>query len=52
MYFLTRRGIASDRMSFKGYGKRQPIGDNSTSEGKRKNQRVEIIITDIRKKNN
>lgn len=50
--FLERRGIKGNRMSFKGYGKRQPIGDNTTSEGKRKNQRVEIIITDIRRKEN
>ncbi|WMX12958.1 MULTISPECIES: OmpA family protein [unclassified Aureispira] len=45
--YLKREGISLDRMSYKGYGKRQPIGDNKTKAGQRQNQRVEIIITDI-----
>lgn len=45
--FLARQGIDPKRMSYKGYGKRRPIADNSTQWGKERNQRVEIIITDV-----
>lgn len=45
--YLKRQGISMDRMGYKGYGKRKPIGDNKTKDGQRRNQRVEIIITDI-----
>lgn len=45
--YLRRRGIDSSRMGYKGYGKRKPISDNETAAGRRRNQRVEIIITDI-----
>lgn len=44
--FLEKAGINRDRMSYKGYGKRNPIADNKTKEGQRRNQRVEIVITD------
>jgi outer membrane protein OmpA-like peptidoglycan-associated protein len=47
--YLRREGINEDRISYKGYGKRKPIGDNKTKEGQVRNQRVEIIITDISK---
>lgn len=42
--YLSDKGIPKRRIFFKGYGKRKPIADNSTPEGKRKNQRVEIRI--------
>jgi outer membrane protein OmpA-like peptidoglycan-associated protein len=45
--YLQRMGIDLNRMSFKGYGKRKPIGNNDTKEGQRRNQRVEFIITDL-----
>jgi outer membrane protein OmpA-like peptidoglycan-associated protein len=45
--YLRRRGIEGSRMGYRGYGKRKPISDNETAAGRRRNQRVEIIITDI-----
>ncbi len=45
--YLAREGIKSSRIAYKGYGKKKPISDNKTFAGRRKNQRVEIIVTDI-----
>ena len=45
--YLRRNGIARERISHKGYGKRKPIADNETLEGRAKNQRVEITITQL-----
>lgn len=43
--YLVKNGIAQERISHKGYGKSQPIGEGKTTSAKRKNQRVEIKIT-------
>jgi len=45
--YLVGRGIDPSRLSYKGYGKRMPIAPNTTPEGRRKNQRVEIKIIDL-----
>lgn len=45
--YLIQRGISRERISYKGYGKRKPIADNNTEEGRRRNQRVEIKILSI-----
>ena len=45
--FLTLNGVDRRRITHKGYGKRKPIADNDTDQGKRLNQRVEIKITDL-----
>lgn len=42
--FLNQKGIAESRLSYKGYGKRVPIADNNTPEGRQQNQRVEVKI--------
>jgi outer membrane protein OmpA-like peptidoglycan-associated protein len=42
--YLIEKGIADDRLSYKGYGKRFPIASNDTKAGRAKNQRVEIKI--------
>lgn len=47
MEYLLEKGIAKRRLQSKGYGKRDPIADNKTLAGRRKNQRVEIKILDI-----
>ena len=44
---LKNRGVASSRLEFKGYGKRQRIAPDDTLAGRRKNQRVEIKILDV-----
>lgn len=42
--FLVGKGIPSDRVYYKGYGKRKPLFSNRTEDGRRRNQRVEIKI--------
>jgi outer membrane protein OmpA-like peptidoglycan-associated protein len=42
--WLTSRGIATDRVSYKGYGWTQPVMPNTSEEGKKRNQRVEVKV--------
>jgi outer membrane protein OmpA-like peptidoglycan-associated protein len=42
--YLVTRGIASDRISAQGFGPTRSIGDNSTTEGRANNRRVEIVV--------
>ena len=44
--FLAQEGIASTRMKAQGYGLDRPLADNSSAEGRSKNRRVEIIISE------
>lgn len=41
---LTGAGVTAERISTKGMGEANPIGDNKTVEGKAKNRRVEIYL--------
>lgn len=43
---LTKRGVSAGRFICKGFGGTKPIADNSTSQGKARNRRVEITILD------
>ncbi len=45
--WLVTKGIASERVQFKGYGWTKPIEPNITDEGRKKNQRVEITILNM-----
>jgi len=45
--YLYGKGIPESQVSFKGYGKTQPIADNTTYEGRQRNQRVEIKILSV-----
>ncbi len=44
--YLLQQGISSQRMTSKGLGQNQPIGNNDTETGRQENRRVEIIILD------
>jgi len=44
MSLLAEQGVTMARMGVMGYGEHRPIADNSTSEGKGKNRRVEIFL--------
>jgi outer membrane protein OmpA-like peptidoglycan-associated protein len=45
--YLIDNGIASDRLSYKGYGDTKPIADNATEEGRSQNRRTEFTIVGI-----
>jgi outer membrane protein OmpA-like peptidoglycan-associated protein len=45
--YLVRKGMDPIRVSSKGYGKRQPIANNDTQEGRTKNQRVEVKVLTV-----
>jgi len=42
--WLTERGIASERLSWRGFGSEAPVADNETEEGRQSNRRVEFMI--------
>jgi len=44
--YLIQNGIKEKRLSVKGYGSTRPIAFNKDKEGRERNNRIEIIITD------
>jgi outer membrane protein OmpA-like peptidoglycan-associated protein len=42
--WLLAKGIAANRIQFKGYGWTMPVEPNISAEGRKKNQRVEVKI--------
>lgn len=44
-FYLIDKGIDPSRVFYFGYGSRKPIADNSTPEGRKLNERVEVKIT-------
>ncbi|HEY6823091.1 MAG TPA: OmpA family protein, partial [Steroidobacteraceae bacterium] len=43
---LVKLGIDPARMSARGYGAQNPVADNSTEEGRQKNRRISLRVTD------
>lgn len=46
--YLESKGVAPNKIVFKGLGSEQPITTNDTAEGRSRNRRVEILIRDPR----
>ncbi len=42
--YLVERGIAENRLKFRGYGQEQPVVPNDSEENKQKNRRIEFVI--------
>ena len=47
--YLIDKGISSDRLKYKGYGNKFPVGDNMTEEGRKLNRRTEAKIIERKK---
>ncbi len=45
--YIINKGISEERITYRGYGKRNPVASNDTKSGKALNQRVEIKIISI-----
>ena len=43
--FLVTQGVQPDNISAQGYGKAQPVADNSTNSGRAQNRRVELVVS-------
>ncbi len=43
--YLAQQGVPESSMTAKGLGEGQPIGSNSTAEGRQQNRRVELIVS-------
>jgi OOP family OmpA-OmpF porin len=43
---LTKLGVDPSRLEAKGYGEEHPVADNSTEEGRQKNRRISLHITE------
>ena len=46
--YLVSKGMVSERIRTEGRGESQPVADNSTEEGRARNRRVEIQVTQAR----
>jgi outer membrane protein OmpA-like peptidoglycan-associated protein len=42
--YLRDHGIASDRLSYKGFGSSEPTDSNKTVGGRENNRRVDFVI--------
>lgn len=47
--YLIGKGIPAEKLIYKGYGNKSPIGDNVTAEGRKLNRRTEAKIIEQNK---
>jgi outer membrane protein OmpA-like peptidoglycan-associated protein len=45
--YLIKKGVSADRIVIKNYGEEKPAEDNTNTENKSKNRRVEVRIMDL-----
>jgi len=45
--YLIKKGIVSERITYKGYGSKTPLVKNTSLAARKKNQRVQIQITGL-----
>jgi outer membrane protein OmpA-like peptidoglycan-associated protein len=43
--YLIQQGLSESNITAKGFGKTTPVADNSTSQGRQQNRRVELIVS-------
>ena len=43
---LVKLGVEADRLTAEGYGEEHPIADNTTEEGRQKNRRISMRLTE------
>ncbi len=44
--YLVQQGVETSQLTARGYGEAQPIGDNSTADGRLQNRRVVMLVLD------
>jgi hypothetical protein len=47
--YLVKKGISSERLTYKGYGNSSNLGDNVTIEGRKLNRRTEAKVVEMKK---
>ncbi len=43
--FLVSQGVSMDNISATGYGKTNPVADNTTAQGRAQNRRVQLVVS-------
>ena len=43
--YLVSQGVPADAVTARGFGKTQPVTDNSTAAGRQQNRRVELVVS-------
>jgi OmpA-OmpF porin, OOP family len=44
---LLSKNISATQLSYIGYGHKQPVADNETTDGRKKNRRTELRIVGV-----
>ena len=43
--FLVKQGVSPDNITAAGYGKSNPVADNTTTAGRAQNRRVNLVVS-------